>query len=41
MQAIGYELPYTLYVTHALSAACLHMSSEQPIGIVVTRVVND
>jgi len=36
MQAIGYGLPYTLYGTHALSATCLHLSSKQSIGIVVT-----
>jgi len=32
----GYGLTYTLYGTHALSTTCLHWSSEQPIGIVVT-----
>jgi len=36
MQAIGYGLLYTLYSMHALSATCLHLSTEQPIGIVVT-----
>ena len=35
---MGYGLLYTLYGTHALSGTCfcLHLSSEQPIAIVVT-----